>query len=170
MQVSGGRIEYRECGLDNVILENVPTWRCDHGHVDAQVPAIDSLHLVIARALIMLPWPLKGQDVRFLRKYLGYSAREFSRHLGLNHVTLSRFENDRTRVPRKLEALVRLFCAQAICERHGAVFPQALIAVLEALEDDRIDVRADLHVEHLGLAESEAMTEPSHAWRSRASV
>jgi transcriptional regulator with XRE-family HTH domain len=158
-------VEYPECGLDNVVLVNVPARVCDENHVDLQIPAIDNLHLVLARTLVARPFPLKGQEVRFLRKYLGYSARAFARHIGLNYVTLSKFENDRTRIPRRLDSLIRLFAAQAICEREGQAFPERLIPVLEQLEADTFDAQADLRVEHVALGGTRQMASSKDVWR-----
>ena len=160
-------VEYRECGLDNVVLQNVPVWKCQRGHMDVQVPAIDSLHMVIAKMLVLQPWPLRGQDVRFLRKLLGYSGRAFSKRLGLNHVTLSRFENARTRAPRRFEALVRLFCARALSERLGQAFPGRLLPVLEALEAERCGVGSSLHIEHVNRG-THRPVDSEHAWRQAA--
>jgi YgiT-type zinc finger domain-containing protein len=160
-----GTVDYDLSGLDNVILENVPVWDCVNGHRDVQIPASDSLHVLLARALIVQPSPLKGQEVRFLRKHLGYSARAFSRHLGMNPVTLSKFENERTRIPRRLDSLVRLFCAQAMCERQGHAFPEPLLPVLEALEVDTPERRADFRMERLDLDEARQLADPGHEWR-----
>ncbi len=169
MQRSRGAIPYRESGLDNVRLENVPIWKCRNGHVDAQVPAVDELHKLLAEILVMQPTPLRGQDVKFLRKFLGYTVRDMAALIGLNYVSLSKFENGRLRITRKTEALVRLFCAQALCERAGGGFPPHLIPVLEQLEKGCFEVPQDLAVEHLGLGEVQR-TEPSHAWRQSRST
>jgi transcriptional regulator with XRE-family HTH domain len=162
-------VEYRECGLENVLLEQVPVWRCANGHEDLQVPSVDNLHLVLAKMLLVQPWPLSGPDVRFLRKFLGYSARAFSSRLGLNHVTLSKFENGRMRTPRRLEALVRLYCAQSICERFGHAFPRPLIPVLELLEEGDSTFRDQLRVEHMRPSDG-GIAEPTHVWRQSVSA
>lgn len=120
-----GTIPYPECGLDNVHLDNVPIWRCKNGHQDTQIPAIDNLHLVMAQMLVAQPRPLRGPDVRFLRKFLGYSARQFSGIISLHHVTLSKHENDRTIMPRSTEALIRLFCAEVMRERFKRPSPRS---------------------------------------------
>ena len=160
-----GTEEYSECGLDNVVLVNVPIWTRPRGHADSQIPAIDSLHAVMARALIVSPRPLAGAEVRFLRKYLGYSARVFGRHIGVHHVALSRIENGHQRIPRKFDTLVRLFSAQAVCERDGRAFPEKILPVLAALAETTLDLGHALRVQHLDLEGGDRMAEPGHAWR-----
>ena len=165
MLIVQATLPYPECGLDNVVLCNVPVWECRNGHQDVQIPAVKQLHQVLAQMLVAQPWPLLGQDVRFMRKHLGYSARAFSAIIGLNYVTLSKFENERSRIPRKMDALVRLFCAQALCERLNRRLSKPLIPVLERLESDQsaLDLR-DLRLEHVEV-EATRTAEPRHRWQ-----
>lgn len=164
VRVALATIPYPESGLDNVVLANVPVRRCSNGHEDVQIPAIKELHDVLATVVISQPWPLLGQHVRFLRKHLGYSARSFSAIIGLNYVTLSKFEDERSRISRKVDALVRLFCAQAISERLNQRLPKPLIPVLERLESEStLDLR-DLRLEHVEIGGNGAV-EPRHLWQ-----
>jgi transcriptional regulator with XRE-family HTH domain len=162
MRLTEGSVPYPECGLDNVMLTKVPIWECVNGHRDVQIPAVDGLHLVLAQVVVGQPWPLKGQDIRFLRKYLGYSARQFSERLGLHYTTLSRMENGHDRIERDKDALIRLFCATAMCERSNRPFPKSLLGVLEQLESASLDLR-DLQIEHVDL--TDGIAEPQHAWQ-----
>ena len=87
---------YPQSGLTNVVLENVPMWVCKNQHQDVQIPAVDQLHLLLASAIVVQPWTLKGHEIKFVRKFLSYSARDFSALIGVHHVTLSEWENDKT--------------------------------------------------------------------------
>jgi transcriptional regulator with XRE-family HTH domain len=158
-----GSTAYPESGLDNVVLENVPVWRCAKGHEDVQIPAVGQLNALLSQLIVTQAWPLKGQDVRFLRKHLGFPHVRSASLIGLNHVTLSRFENDRRRLPKR-EALVRLAVAQALSERGQQAFPRPLIPVLEQLESSgSLDLR-DLRVEHVGFG-GDRLAEPRHDWQ-----
>ena len=136
--MASGSVEYTESGLDNILLENVPVWRCPNGHEDVQIPAVNELHQVIAKSIVAQPWALMGDEIRFLRKSLGYSARQFSALVGLNYVTLSRFENERRPIPRKMDALVRLFFAQALCEKTSRPMSHPVISVLAQIQSVRL--------------------------------
>jgi hypothetical protein len=81
----------------------------------------------------------------------------------MNHVHLSRIENERRPMPRKLDVLTRLFGAQALAERTGRQFPIQLIKVLEDLEAC-LDM-TDLQVEHVDLHSAGRRTEPQHVWQ-----
>ena len=155
-------VPYPESGLENVLLHNVPVWECVNGHQDLQIPAVEQLHQLIAEIVVTQPAPLKGRDVRYLRKHLGYSAREFSAIVGMNHVHLSRLENDRRPMPRKFDVLIRLFGAQALSERSKRQFPLSLIKVLEHLEAS-LDM-ADLELEHVDVSGGRR-SEPRHVWQ-----
>ena len=163
MERVAARVPYPECGFDNVVLDRVPTWQCANGHQDLQIPGLDNLHHVLAHALVVKPNPLTGQEVQFLRKNLGYSGREFSRVLGASYVTLSRFENNHKDIPHRFDALVRLFCAQVLCEKDGRPLPKPLIPVLAALEDDAT-LPVHLCLDYVDLA-GNGIAEPRFAWR-----
>jgi hypothetical protein len=60
---------YVESGLDNVYLKNVDVRVCETCNpASPRLPRILELHSTIARAVAMQPCPLRGQDIRFLRK------------------------------------------------------------------------------------------------------
>ena len=161
-------VPYPECGLDDVTLHQVPVRECVNQHRDVQIPAIDELHEVLAEILVSQPSPLKGQDVRFLRKHLGYTARLFSAIIGLNYVTLSKFENERKRIPRKVDALVRLFCAQALSERTRQPLPRPIIPVLKHLESAPASFNfGTRRLEHIGLGADGRAAQPRHIWQEK---
>ncbi len=162
MSLTTGTVAYPQSGLANVELHNVPVWQCKNGHQDAQIPAIDGLHLVLARAIVAQPWRLKGAEIRFLRKFFGYSAREFSRTIGLHYATLSGFENDHDPVTRPTEALIRLFFAQSLREKYNSLFPRPLIPLLEALEQGTSP--GSLELERVEV-DTDRISEPSEYWQ-----
>jgi DNA-binding transcriptional regulator YiaG len=88
---------YTLSGLDNVRLVGVQVRRCGKCGIELPIiPRIAELHRLIAKALVELQRPLRGQEIRFLRKYAGMAARDFAAMLGIRHEHLSRVENGRT--------------------------------------------------------------------------
>jgi YgiT-type zinc finger domain-containing protein len=70
---------YLESGLPNVLLVKVEMRRCPQcGEEELVIPKIEQLHRVLARAVAMNPERLTHQEVRFLRKYLGWSGADFA--------------------------------------------------------------------------------------------
>jgi transcriptional regulator with XRE-family HTH domain len=56
---------------------------------------------------------LMGEEVRFLRKAVGYSATELARMAGTSKTVVSRWEN-RSTLSQENDRLVRLICANKI--------------------------------------------------------
>jgi putative zinc finger/helix-turn-helix YgiT family protein len=113
---------YKECGLDNVFLKNIDLRVCDS--CGAKIPRLSrmrELHGTIARAVAMQPCPLRGQDIRFLRKQLGYSAKEWATFLRTDASTLSRWENDQQEIGTQSDTLIRLLYFRIRDEGEGVL-------------------------------------------------
>ena len=111
---------YKECGLDNVYLRNVDVRVCEScGEKSLRIPRIKELHTTIGRAVAMQPCPLRGPDIRFLRKQLGFSAREWATSLRTDVSTLSRWENDQQDIGIQSDALIRLLYFRIRDEQEG---------------------------------------------------
>src|SRR5215203_2238863 len=81
---------YTESGLPNVVLVGVEVRRCSScGHHELVLPRIAELHRTITHAIIRKPFRLSGLEVRYLRKYLGWSGVDFARHVGVDPSTVS---------------------------------------------------------------------------------
>ena len=88
---------YSLSGLDNVRLVGVRVRRCAKcGNELPIIPRIAELHRVIAQTLVELRRPLRGQEIRFLRKYAGLAGQDFAAMLGVRPEHLSRVENGHT--------------------------------------------------------------------------
>ena len=106
-----GAHRYRESGLSNVTLLNVELRTCAAcGDREVVIPKIEHLHKVIAQAVSLSPARLRPEEIRVLRKWLGFSAADFARVMGVRPETVSRWENtDGTYpMPPTAERLVRL--------------------------------------------------------------
>ena len=105
-------IKYDECGLDNVTLVGVEYHRCPNcGEEYFGYPKIDQLHSVIAKALILKKNPLRGNEFRFLRKYLGFSRDVFAKRIDRVSETISRYETGEREIPKDLDILMRSLVA-----------------------------------------------------------
>jgi len=111
-ETEGRRENYRyvESGLSSVVLTNVLVFRCKRcGAVVPQITAAAVLHLRIAMHLLTKETRLSGEEVRFLRKAVGYSATELAKMLGTSKAVVSRWENYST-LGQESDRLVRLIC------------------------------------------------------------
>jgi DNA-binding transcriptional regulator YiaG len=62
----------------------------------------------IAESILLKPTNLSGGEIRFLRKNLALKINEFSQLLGVDRVTVSRWENDHEKPSKSADRLVRL--------------------------------------------------------------
>lgn len=128
------RHELEDPGIPfRVVLEDaVRAWRdpVSKHIVATSIPAVDSLvaHLAILRA--HLPWKLRGDEIRFMRRVLEMSAKDFAKALGIKPETLSRCENGRQPLGEQTERLMRLYVVERLKDRA----PGALIVPRDILE------------------------------------
>ena len=74
--------QYVESGLAHVFLVGVTLYTCQCGEELVEIPKVEQLDGVIAKALIQKIDPLSGAEVRFLRKYAELPAKDFAKILG----------------------------------------------------------------------------------------
>src|SRR5580658_3051443 len=102
-----GKFPFNQIGLP-VLLQGIDLVRCDCGNTDPIIENVNDLMDVIARAIVSKDTPLTGHEVRFLRKYVGKSAKEFCLGIGVEPETLSRWENSQSPIGTTSERLVRV--------------------------------------------------------------
>lgn len=110
MKTSRRNYRYKESGLSNVVLENVELRRCPRcGEEELVLPRIAELHRVLAKAIAEKLESLSGDEIRYLRKYLGWSGEDFSKYFGVTRETVSRWETCARRMSVTAERLLRLY-------------------------------------------------------------
>ncbi len=72
------------------------------------IPKIEQLHRAIALAVVSKRPRLTAHEVRFLRKYLGWSGADFAKHMGVTPESVSRWENEREQMSPVADRLLRL--------------------------------------------------------------
>lgn len=99
------------------------------------IPRMAELHDVIAENLIEKPGLLRGDELRFLRKFAGFPANRFAALLDVGPSHLSRVENDKTKaLSGSLDKLARALVAAARKEEHTK-------QVLLRIADDEMKAR-----------------------------
>src|SRR5258708_20787374 len=74
--------QYTEGGLKSVTLTNVLVFHCKCGAIVAELPAVGQLHFLISFILLRKETILSGEEARYLRKWVGYSAKELAETSG----------------------------------------------------------------------------------------
>ncbi len=98
-----------DSGLPNVYLVGIKYRICACGTQSADIPAVKSLMVVIARAVVKKPAPLSGPEIRFLRKRLGKKSAVFGKIIGVTEEQVSRWENDKNSPEESADKLIRVF-------------------------------------------------------------
>lgn len=113
MKTERKSIPYEMGGLPQFVLKDVEIRTCPAcGERETVIERIEILHHTIAAALIGKHGPLTGNEIRFLRKALGWSGDDFARHAGVRPETVSRWENDKEIMGPTAERFLRLAVAQ----------------------------------------------------------
>lgn len=108
MKVRRENVKYDASGLPGVTLADVVVSRCVAcGEVEVSIPNIEGLHKTIALVLAQKRERLVGVEVRFLRKYLGFSGTDFASHIGVAPETVSRWEQGVSAMGLAAERLLR---------------------------------------------------------------
>jgi len=131
---------YTACGLDTVTLMNVEVHRCaECGEYEVGIPRIEELHRLIAQEVAAKEARLTPPEVRFLRKYLGFSGVDFAAVLDVSPETVSRWENGKKQMSSVSERALRLmvFVRAPLAE-------YALEKLAEVAQGDAVPLRMKL--------------------------
>lgn len=141
------RKSYRfdEMGLP-VELQNIEVIECSHcGNAEPIIPNVDGLMKVVAIAVLCNPCKLNGPEIKYLRKYVNKSARDFSRYLTVTHNHLSKLENGRYEITPRLDKLVRLIVRNL--DPALAAETQKLMEIIPEIEDCCSDENQEIQID-----------------------
>lgn len=112
-------VKYKDCGLDNVTLHGVEFFKCNScGEIYYGFGDTEQLHRVIAGVLIQKKGLLDGKEMRFLRTCLGYSGTVFAKLTGYTQESISRMENEKQKIIKPFDRLVRSLVASKLPDRN----------------------------------------------------
>ncbi len=96
-------------GLDYIVLDGVIHYRCDKcGEEFYNFGNLEKINNAIADFVATKDGKLTGPEIRFLRKYLGFSSEMFAKEmLRITASVLSRIENGKQDQSNQIDQLVR---------------------------------------------------------------
>jgi len=98
---------YRECGLNNIILDIVVRKCPSCGSMMPVIPGIEGLHDALANAIVKKDGRLTPQEIVFLRKSLGWSGVDFAQNMGTDRAQISKWEHGAVKMSKPYELLLR---------------------------------------------------------------
>jgi DNA-binding transcriptional regulator YiaG len=109
--------------LEYIVFKNVPMHSSDHGDIiDLDIAVLEKL---AAKAIIESRIPLRGKEVRFLRKVLGLSYEKFAGPMDLSAATVVKWEKaEQDRLHPVNEVAVRTYVAGRLGPHVNGVFSQ----------------------------------------------
>lgn len=111
--------KYTAGGMPNVILFGVEYYKCEKcGEEFYGYGNLDELHQLIANVLITKKGLLSGKEIRFLRKFLGYSGAIFGKLVGYRQESLYRMEEGNQPLTESFDRLVRFLVASKLRDRN----------------------------------------------------
>lgn len=122
---------YKECGLDNVIIE-VDATIDDAGEEVIMIPAINRLHKAIAIELITAPGLLSGQEIRFLRTNMDLMQGQLAQLLHRDSQTIARWEKGKVTIDPAHDILIR----RMVADRFA--FDEVKNKTIEELSRERV--------------------------------
>ncbi|MCK5884863.1 MAG: helix-turn-helix domain-containing protein [Bacteriovoracaceae bacterium] len=102
---------YTDCGLSKVYLNGITIHQCPNqecGEEELVIPNIEKLHEVIATGVATQKNKLLPEEIRFLRKHLGFSGADFARKMGVSPETVTRWEKGKVNMKEAVERLLRV--------------------------------------------------------------
>jgi DNA-binding transcriptional regulator YiaG len=106
--------QYTECGLDNVMVQNMDLIVDDAGEEVYSIPHVVGLHRVIAACIIRHAHGISPKELRFLRTEMGMTQGELAEIVKKDHQTIGRWERGEKPIDQNAEALVRLLAAERL--------------------------------------------------------
>jgi len=109
---------YLSSALPDLFLVGIQVRSCRRcGHETPKIPRSVRLSRLIADRLLGRPNRLRGDQVRFLRRQVGFDAKRLATLMGISAEHLSRIENGRTPPSETLDRLARAIVAAALGSR-----------------------------------------------------
>ncbi len=112
MRVERKTVPYK-CGLPGIFLKTEVRNCSKCGAEEIAVPRMGFLHRALASFIINKQGSLTGDEIRFLRKSLGWiTGQEFAKHAGVTPETVSRWENGKEPIGATADRFLRLAVAK----------------------------------------------------------
>lgn len=147
MHKTKGTYHYTESGLDNVYIKGATIYKCACGEELTEIPNVVNLHRIISFEIIKSFVPMTGPEIRFIRKQMKMKAVDLAGYIGVDEVTISRWENDIKPIGTNNDRLIRLLFIKNIEEELKMLVGMSFLkTILTSLPHKTIKVRKAFEV------------------------
>lgn len=134
---------YIECGLPNVYIEGLAPVIDEEGDEVIEIPFIAALHAEIARGIVMHKGTMTGDELRFLRTEMGMTQAELASFVGVQALTVGRWERGENPMDRSAETVIRKLAIERLLKPFDASIEElARTVASDNGRDDPINIRA----------------------------
>src|SRR5205085_3333553 len=105
---------YRECGLDNVVIQGVVPCIDDDSDPVVTITNITGLHQAIAGAIALHDAGISGKELRFLRTEMGMTQAELAKVVHHDTQSIGRWERSEHPIEPTAEAIIRLMAIERL--------------------------------------------------------
>ncbi len=133
--------QYKESGLENIWLEDCLMYLCPTCNITMpMLPSSDLTTKAITLGLVRQKGRLDGDSIVFLRKSMGLKAAELADVLGVDRVTVSRWENNKQEIEAFYDFRLRMAAIDRILPVQNR--KDALLTVARILQNSYIHAEA----------------------------
>ncbi len=103
---------YTECGLENIIILDMPCRKDDAGEQIIEIPNINLLHAIIMYELVCKENGLSPEELRFIRTEMGLTQGELASRIKKDHQTIGRWERGDHPIDPTAEIIIRIIALE----------------------------------------------------------
>lgn len=110
---------YTACGLDNVMLVDMPRLTGDDEDDTIIIANVNGLHRCIVQGVVREAGRLTPHEIKFLRTWAGHTQEEFAVLMDVTRATVNRWEKGGAAISRNADLLIRQMVAERLGETMG---------------------------------------------------
>lgn len=124
---------YKECGLDNIYLQNGFSIENVDGEETVSIHNVDGLWKAIGLSLVTTKKTLSPKEIRFLRNQMGKTQSELAKMLRVDDQTVARWEKRKSRMDGPADLGLRMmFLNSDVAQPEGN---EILIKIQETISN-----------------------------------
>lgn len=133
---------YTECGLQNVIIQNLKVVIDDEGDQVITIPAVNVLHKIIATGIVSHKLGMSADELRFLRSEMGYSQAQLAQLVHHDRQSIGRWERGEFAIDGAAEAIIRKLAIEKLDLDVASGIDELSLFSMPSVKVQNIDIEA----------------------------